>query len=93
MFSSEYYPREIASLDVFTVSTQPHLHLLQADPALRVTLSSAVYYAARLTDSLPIGAYYSTQPGLTTGLLGNMAAAWLAPALGGVISDSRFGAR
>jgi hypothetical protein len=64
---------KILSLGVFIVSILPHLHLLQSNQAFRVILSSTVYYALGLTNSLPIGGYYSIQPGSTTGLLGNMA--------------------
>lgn len=73
-FSSEYYQRKIASLGVFLVSIQPHLHLLQSNQVFRMALLSTVYYAAWLINSLPIGSCYPTQPGLTTGLLGNVAA-------------------
>lgn len=92
-FLNEYYQRKIVSLGVFLVSIQPRLHLLQSNQAFRVALSSTVYYAAWLINSLPIGAYYSTQPGSTTGLLGNMEARLAGTSLCGVISDSHFVAR
>lgn len=72
-FSGEFLSEwKISSLDVFIVSILPHLYLLQPNQAFRVVLST-VSHAAWLINSLPIGGYYSTQPGSTAGLLGSMA--------------------